>query len=213
MLTVDVSAQLHEGLSLRASVSTRTTSWGISGPSGAGKSSLLRVLAGLDRRARGTVRFGDVTWLDSARSLFIPPWQRYVGWVAQDALLFPHLSVRENALFGVDARESDLARVAADLEIDALLDRRPRNLSGGERQRVALARALLSSPKLLLLDEPFSALDRARRRRMCAVLKRLREERQLPMVIVSHDREDLDELADAQFTMDGGLLAEAERRA
>ena len=134
----------------------------ILGPSGSGKSTLLRALAGLEPNAKGHVSFGDEVWLDSNAGIYTPAWERRVGWVPQDALLFPHLSLRENLAYA-GAGPSEVESMAESLLLSDLLDRRPRFLSGGERQRVALGRALLSAPRMLLLDEPFSALDRVER--------------------------------------------------
>jgi ABC-type molybdate transport system ATPase subunit len=159
---------------------------GLVGPSGAGKSTLLRVIAGLERRAIGRVSFAAEVWQDGAT--FVPAHQRGVGWVPQDGLLFPHLSVREN--LGYAARVP-VAAVAERLGVTALLDRRPRHLSGGERQRVALGRALCAAPRLLLLDEPFSALDRPLRARLAADVAEWARAHRVPMVLVTHDERDL----------------------
>lgn len=187
------------------------------GPSGAGKTTLLRVLAGLDRRAEGRVAALGETW--QAPGVFVPAWARGVGWVPQEASLFPHLSVRENLLFG-SARgpapgasggvvpAARLDEVAAALQVAALLDRAPRNLSGGERQRVALGRALLSAPRLLLLDEPFSALDRALRLEVARALAAWCAEHALPTVLVSHDERDFEPFGEVEvWRVEGGLVA------
>jgi ABC-type molybdate transport system ATPase subunit len=171
----------------------------IVGPSGAGKSTLLRVVAGLERRATGTVTFQGASWL--GRGAFVPAWERGTGWVPQDALLFPHLSVREN--LGYAARRP-IDDIAAMLGVDALLERMPRHLSGGERQRVALGRALAASPRLLLLDEPFSALDRPLRSRLGAAVRAWTGE--TPMIVVTHDEADVAALADEVWELgEGGL--------
>ncbi len=185
MLEIDVELRLP-GRRARVALAADDRVVGIAGPSGAGKTTLLRVIAGLDRRAAGTVKvFGEV-WQDA--STFVPPWERRAGWVPQDGVLFPHLSVEENLTYagrdGIDA-------IVDLLAIRPLLGRAPRNLSGGERQRVALGRALLSRPRLLLLDEPFSALDRPLRARLSHEVATWCEERALPVVLVSHDEADL----------------------
>jgi len=174
------------GAELRARMATGAPTVGVVGPSGGGKTSLLRALAGVGRRAEGTVRVRGVCWQEG-RS-FVPPWQRRVGWVPQDALLFPHLDVRANLSYG---RGGPVGDVAALLGVEALLDRMPRNLSGGERQRVALGRALLSAPEVLLLDEPFAALDPPLRARLGADVAALCRTRELPVVLVTHDERDL----------------------
>jgi molybdate transport system ATP-binding protein len=181
----------------------------LAGPSGAGKTTLVRVLAGVEGRARGLVVHGGETWLDTTRSLCVPAWKRSVGWAPQDALLFPHLDVRANLGVGADPLEA-LADIAKGLEIEALLERRPRHLSGGERQRVAVGRALARRPKLLLLDEPFSALDRALRRRATAFVAEFVRLRHQPLVLVSHDAEDVAALADETWEVEHGRV---ERRA
>jgi len=159
------------------------------GPSGVGKSTLLRALVGIDRRARGRIAFAGERWQDTEGGTFVPPWKRSVGWVAQDARLFPHVDVTRNIAWRSDAVAVD--ERARALGIDHLLDRMPRNLSGGERQRVALVRAVASRPRLLVLDEPFSALDRPLRETTIAWLARHCDADATPLVIVSHDERDL----------------------
>ena len=191
---------------LSVTLSTASRAVGIVGPSGAGKSTLLRVLAGVERRGRGRLEVDGETWLDSASGTYLPPWLRRVGWVPQEASLFPHLSVRDNLGYaGVEPER--VLEIAALLEVRDLLDRRPRRLSGGERQRVALGRALLSSPRLLLLDEPFSALDRPLRDKLSRLVREWAEERAVPLVLVSHDEEDTRVLADERWRLVAGELA------
>ena len=171
------------------------------GPSGAGKSTLLRVVAGLERRARGTITFRGEAW--QAEGVFVPPWQRGAGWVPQDAVLFPHLSVRQN--LGFAARVAVLP-IAERLGVAHLLDRRPRHLSGGERQRVALGRALCADPRLLLLDEPFAALDKPLRARLAADVAAWARERGATLLVVTHDDADLAALTEEAWEIrDGGL--------
>ncbi len=176
----------------------------IVGPSGAGKTTLMRVLAGLEKHAQGHVRFGATTWQDSRDTVWVPAWHREIGWVPQRALLFPHRDVRANLLDGAahDAPEE----IAEMLGISGLLDRRPRNLSGGERQRVALGRALLRKPKLLLLDEPFSALDRSLRGDVADAVLDHCDAHELPLVLVSHDERDVERVADEVWELSHGRL-------
>lgn len=181
---------------------------GLTGPSGAGKSTLLRALAGVERGATGEIHVGGVCWQD-ART-FLPPWERRTGWVPQDALLFPHLDVRQNLSYADPATPpSRIQEIAAMLEVAHLLDRRPRHLSGGERQRVALGRALLSSPRLLLLDEPFASLDRALRDRIGARLAGWLAEQTgaaCSALLVSHDPRDMELLRAEGWRLEAGQL-------
>ena len=177
----------------------------ILGPSGSGKTTLLRALAGLEPSARGRVSFGDEVWLDSDSGVYMPAWERRVGWVPQDTLLFPHLSLRENLAYA-GAGPSEVERMAESLFLSDLLDRRPRFLSGGERQRVALGRALLSAPRMLLLDEPFSALDRALRGEIAAMVRAFARDNATPIVLVSHDEHDAKLLADERWVLVAGRL-------
>jgi len=187
----DIPLQLH----------TSAKRIAIVGPSGAGKSTFLRILAGVQRRVRGRLRFAGSTWLDSDAGIHAPPEQRRIGWVPQDALLFPHVDVRRNLLGSRAARPERVHALAEALAIDTLLTRFPRHLSGGERQRVAIGRALLSEPALLLLDEPFAALDPARRRDVVGVLSSEVDRSELCVVLVSHDLDRVAPLVDRCFTL------------
>ena len=204
--TLDVAVTLAMGsLALRADLRTARRAVAVVGPSGAGKSTLLRVLAGVERRATGRVTVAGQTWLDSERAIFVEPWDRKVGWVPQDDLLFPHLTVRQNLAFaGADAVA--VLEAAELLAVAPLLDRRPRHLSGGERQRVALGRALLARPRLLLLDEPFSALDRPLRLDLVRRVRAHAEGAGMMLMLVSHDEGDAEALADERWLLlEGGL--------
>ena len=175
------------------------------GPSGSGKSTLLRALAGLEPRAEGRVNLGDEIWLDSDSGVNMPTWERRVGWVPQDTLLFPHLSLRENLAYA-GSGPAEVEKMAESLFLSDLLDRRPRFLSGGERQRVALGRALLSAPRVLLLDEPFSALDRPLRSEVAAMVRAFARDNGTPIVLVSHDEHDAELLADERWVLVAGHL-------
>jgi ABC-type sulfate/molybdate transport systems ATPase subunit len=168
------------------------------GPTGAGKSTLLQVVAGVLPLAAGALVVRGAAWAGPGRPP-LPAHQRGVGWVPQDALLFPHLRVAEN--LGYAAR-LPLGPLIDWLELGALLDRRPRGLSGGERQRVALGRALAAAPQLLLLDEPFNALDAALAARVRAGLDAWCAERGLALVVVTHDPADAAALGCARWTLD-----------
>jgi molybdate transport system ATP-binding protein len=165
----------------------------LAGESGAGKSTVLHLLAGLLKPRRGRITVDGVAWVDAAAGVDLPAWQRPVGYVAQDYALFPHLSARGNLAFGLRAQglkpAEVQARVTAALErftLSELANRRPGELSGGQRQRVALARALILEPRLLLLDEPLSALDLRTRRAVRAELQRLLAEIPCMTVLVTH---------------------------
>jgi molybdate transport system ATP-binding protein len=199
MLQVDVEKQLGE-FSLSASFTSEGRVIGLFGASGAGKSSLVNMIAGLLRPDRGTIVIDGETVDDTAADIHVPTWRRRIGYVFQDARLFPHLNVAQNLDYGrrMNGLASDPAqhkRVVDLLDIGALQGRRPGKLSGGERQRVALGRALLSKPRLLLLDEPLGALDEARKLEILPYLVRLRDEANVPMVYVSHDVAELRQLA------------------
>jgi molybdate transport system ATP-binding protein len=199
MLRVDVDKQLGE-FSLSASFASEGRVTGLFGASGAGKTSLVNLIAGLLRPDRGTIAIDGDVIDDTAAGIHVPTWRRRIGYVFQDARLFPHLTVAQNLDYGrrMNRLAEDLAqhqRVVDLLDIGALLPRRPGKLSGGERQRVALGRALLSRPRLLLLDEPLGALDEARKLEILPYLVRLRDEANVPMVYVSHDVAELRQLA------------------
>lgn len=168
------------------------------GPSGAGKTSILNMVAGLLKPDRGHIRVGDRTLFDGAIDL--PPEARRVGYVFQDGRLFPHRRVRANLTYGHDLadpadRWMSVDEAVAFLGIGDLLGRWPHSLSGGEAQRVAIGRALLAAPGILLMDEPLSSLDAARRGDIMTVIERIRDELKLPILYVSHDRAEVDRLA------------------
>jgi len=178
------------------------------GPSGAGKTSCLRVIAGLDRAAAGTLSFGDEIWQDSRRRIFTPPHRRRVGYVAQTPCLFDHLDVAGNLDFGYHRAGKPLHLDRDDLVeqfgLQRLLPRRVGALSGGERQRVAIVRALLSDPTLLLFDEPLSALDASAREDLIDVLAALPYRLAIPMIYVSHSIDEVARLADFVVVMEAG---------
>lgn len=183
----------------------------IFGPSGCGKTTVLRCIAGLTRLA-GSCRVAGETWQDAAT--FRPPHRRPVGYVFQEASLFPHLSVRANLLYGVRGRMPADAAIRFDdvvdlLGLSPLLSRAPHNLSGGERQRVAIGRALLSQPRLLLMDEPLSALDRDTKDEILPFLERLHLALSLPVLYVTHDMREVERLADHLVLMRAGRVLAA----
>jgi molybdate transport system ATP-binding protein len=182
------------------------------GPSGCGKTTILRCLAGLERLP-GHISVGGDVWQDTAGGRFVPTHRRHIGYVFQEASLFPHLSVRDNLLYG--ARRAREAQPADTLDLDAvtrllgivhLLNRAPATLSGGERQRVAVGRALLSRPRLLLMDEPLSALDRLTKEEILPYFEMLHEVLALPIVYVSHDLSEVERLADTLVLLKAGRV-------
>ena len=199
MLRVEVFKQLGE-FSIEASFTSEGRVTGLFGASGAGKTSLINMIAGLLRPDRGFIAIDNETLDDTAGRVHIPPYRRRIGYVFQDARLFPHLDVSQNLDYGrrmngLTRDPASEARITDLLDIGGLKDRRPGQLSGGERQRVALGRALLSKPRLLLLDEPLGSLDEGRKVEILPYLVRLRDEAGIPMVYVSHDAAELRQLA------------------
>jgi molybdate transport system ATP-binding protein len=199
MLRVDVSKRLGE-FTVEAAFASEGRVTGLFGTSGAGKTSLINMIAGLLRPDRGIIAIDGETLDDTSARTHIAVYRRRIGYVFQDARLFPHLDVRENLDYGRRMNRliedgAQWQRVTELLDIGDLLDRRPGKLSGGERQRVALGRALLSQPRLLLMDEPLGSLDEERKEEILPYLVRLRDEAGIPMVYVSHDASEMRKLA------------------
>ena len=165
------------------------------GPSGGGKTTIVRMLAGLEKPERGTIAFGDEIWFDAARGIHLPARKRRLGYVFQDYTLFPHLTLFENAAFAADNRE-EVAGLFELFGIAHLQARKPHQVSGGERQRCAICQALARHPRLMLLDEPLSALDVVTRRELREELKSLKKRVSFPMVYVTHDINEALFLAD-----------------
>ncbi len=201
-LSVDLGARLGGfSLDVQFSVPARGVT-ALFGASGAGKTSVVNALAGILRPTRGQIRMGDTTWFDGARGIDLPISERAVGYVFQDARLFPHLSVAANLNYGLvrARRRGRVGRIAFDgvvelLGLAGLLGRKPHGLSGGERQRVALGRALLCQPELLLMDEPLAGLDAPRKAEVLPYIERLRDDFGLPILYVSHSVEEITRLA------------------
>jgi molybdate transport system ATP-binding protein len=211
MLRVDVSKQLGE-FSIEASFASEGRVTGLFGASGAGKTSLINMIAGLLRPDRGIITLDGETLDETAAHIHVPMHRRRIGYVFQDARLFPHLDVRQNLDYGrrMNRLAEDPAarkRVIDLLDIGNLMDRRPGRLSGGERHRVALGRALLSQPRLLLLDEPLGSLDEQRKEEILPYLVRLRDEAGIPMVYVSHDAPEMRQLATQVVMLRRGRVA------
>jgi molybdate transport system ATP-binding protein len=205
---IALDVELRQGeFTLAARVTIESRAAALFGPSGAGKTTILDTIAGLRTPDRGSIAIDERVLFSSAAGVNLPPHARRIGYVPQDVALFPHMNVRRNLRYGRHSdAPPDLERVLAMLEIPALVDRRVTDLSGGERQRVALGRALMSGPSLLLLDEPLNAVDVPLRRRILPYLQRVRDELRIPIVYVSHDREEVDALADTVIHIDGGRV-------
>jgi len=181
------------------------------GRSGAGKSTTINLIAGLARPDRGRIALDGTALVDTERGIFVPPYRRHVGLVFQDAQLFPHLTVRQNLLFGrwfasPKNHSASFASVVETLGISHLLQRKPNGLSGGEKQRVALGRALLAAPKFLLMDEPLASLDMERKLEILPLIERLREEFRVPIVYVSHSVDEVARLASRVVVMEQGRV-------
>ncbi len=193
--------EIHERLTARVTA--------LFGPSGSGKTTILDAIAGLRRLTSGSVAIDSRVLFDRAAGVDLPPHRRHVGYVAQDVALFPHMTVRQNVLYGRrEGQKLAVDAVASMLEIEGLLDRRVPQLSGGERQRVAVARALMSAPQVLLFDEPLAAVDVERRRRIWPYLERVRDELRVPIVYVTHDPVEVDRLADHVVHLDNGRVTD-----
>ena len=220
---IDLDIELAQGtFVLAAKVQLDARAAALFGPSGAGKTTILDAIAGLRTPRRGSIAVNGRVLFSSSSAVNVPPHHRHIGYVPQDVALFPHMLVRGNLLYGrhpgvsptfakATAGKPDLDRVVGMLEIQPLLDRRVTELSGGERQRVALGRALMSGPSLLLLDEPLAAVDVPLRRRILPYLRRVRDELTVPIVYVSHDREEVDELADVVVNVESGKVVSVDQ--
>ena len=218
---VDIARRLTSGdrsfdLHVRFRTTTRRTV--LYGPSGAGKTLTLQAIAGLLTPDRGRIAFGDEGLFDAAAGIDVPARRRGFGYLFQDYALFPRLTVRQNIAFGLTrGLRNPPSRIDVEpvrrwlraFELTEVADQKPATLSGGQRQRTALARALVDEPRALLLDEPFSALDPALRRRLRDELDRLLRAVDVPMVMITHDPEDLARFADEAFHIADGRIVEA----
>jgi len=184
---------------------------GLIGPSGSGKTTLVNLIAGLLTPSRGRIAIGGTVLTDTERGIMLPPHLRGVGLVFQDALLFPHLSVHRNLTYARDVGRVSAGSISFDavtgvLGIGHLLDRAPHTLSGGERQRIAIGRALLASPRILLMDEPLASLDSARKFEILTLIEHMRDEFSIPILYVSHAREEVARLASVVVKLDHGRV-------
>lgn len=185
------------------------------GPSGAGKSQTLKMIAGLSTPDRGHIRLNGTPLFDNRARINVPPQQRRLAYVFQDYALFPHLTVLQNIAFALhpglmnprrNVQHAAVTRWLKAFELEPVAHQYPDQLSGGQRQRTALARALVGSPQALLLDEPFAALDRSLRKQLREELAVLQAQLDIPLILITHDDEDVDTLADAVFHIDGGRM-------
>lgn len=214
-----VKLVLARGEGFKLDVDFELKSTGITilfGPSGCGKTTVLRSVAGLERAANGLVRVGADVWQDTEKKIFVPTWQRPLGYVFQEASLFPHMTARDNLLFGLkhgrEARGGGTGRMDEAVELlglSKLLNHKPAALSGGEQQRVAIARALVLNPEILLMDEPLSALDWARRQEIMPWIEKIRDELQIPVLYVTHSAEEVARLASTIVLMEDGKIRKA----
>jgi molybdate transport system ATP-binding protein len=200
--TLEVDVKIHSRVTV------------IFGPSGAGKTSLLDLVAGLRRPHSALIQLEDRLLTDTSQNVFVPSRHRGIGYVPQDLALFPHLSVRQNLFYGHKSNGAanplfSFEHVTKVLEIEPLVSRGVTELSGGEKQRVALARALLSSPSLLLLDEPLASLDAPLKAKIIPYLTRIRDEFQIPMLYVTHDRLEAQALADEVIILINGRVRQS----
>jgi molybdate transport system ATP-binding protein len=212
MIDVDI-AQRVGGFSLDVKFAADAPIVGLFGRSGSGKTTVVNAIAGVSKPHRGTIRMNGEVLFDSARRIDVRPEHRRVGYVFQDALLFPHLDVRANLTYGQRLRPPaerviEESRVVDLLGLGPLLGRRPRTLSGGEKQRVAIGRALLAQPRILLMDEPLASLDVPRKTEILDYIERLRDEVAIPIVYVSHAVEEIARVANTIVVLaDGKCVA------
>lgn len=203
-------AAIAAGFTLQAEAAPVTV---LFGPSGAGKTTILRCVAGLERPDSGCIRFGDETWFDGARKLSLPPQARRLGYLFQDYALFPHLTVAQNIGFGVRGTRGErrvrVASLLRMLHLEGIESRHPLGLSGGQQQRVALARALATQPRILLLDEPLSALDAPTREPLRRELRRVLTACGIPTLLVTHDRVEALALGDRMLVIVNGRICQA----
>jgi molybdate transport system ATP-binding protein len=216
LLEFSCQLQYPSGFRVEAAFDTEAPVTALCGPSGSGKTSILSMIAGLRRPDTGLIRVGPRLLFDSTACIDLPSERRRVGYVFQDHLIFPHLNVHNNLLYGWrrrarEARAVDFDRVAQVLELGDLLERRPHSLSGGQRQRVALGRALLCGPDLLLFDEPLSSVDDELKQRVLEYMRRVVQEWRIPTLYVTHNLAETMQIADWVVRLEQGRVLAAGR--
>lgn len=212
-LVFDCQHRYESGFELNVRFEADNHVTAVCGPSGSGKTTLLSLIAGLLTPDRGYIRLGEQVVTDTKTGVSLRPEQRRVGLLFQEHCLFPHLRVQANIAYGTRRRPDKgipLDRVIKTLELENLLDRYPRAISGGQQQRVALARAIASAPRILLLDEPLTAVEAPLRDRIATFIERVVDEFNIPTLLVSHNRSLIDRLASRVIPIDNGRLDEAE---
>lgn len=211
-LTLDVTLR-QQSFTLEVHESMSVEVLGLFGPSGSGKTTLLESIAGIRTPDAGEIRVADRLLFSTAQRINVPPQDRHIGYVPQEALLFPNMSVKGNIRYGRGARENGARfdSLVGILELQSLLLRSVDRLSGGEKQRVAIARALMTRPSILLLDEPLAAVDRERRERILPYVLRIRRELHVPLIYVTHDADEMRAIADHVLTLDAGRVVQGHR--
>jgi molybdate transport system ATP-binding protein len=200
-LTLDITTRQQSFL-LQVREQAEVEVLGLFGPSGSGKTSLLEAIAGIRTPDAGEIRVGDRTLFSSQLAINVPARHRRIGYVPQDALLFPNMTVTQNIRYG--AKRGDFAGLVDILDLQPLVDRGVQKLSGGEKQRVAIARALMTEPSILLLDEPLAGVDRGRRDVILPYILRIRKELHVPLIYVTHDEAELTAIADRVLRISAG---------
>ena len=200
-LTLEITMRQQEFL-LQVRESASVEVLGLFGPSGSGKTSLLEAIAGIRTPDEGEIRVADRVLFSSQQRINIAARDRHIGYVPQDALLFPNMNVTQNVRYG--AKHGDFDGLVDILDLRSLLDRGVQKLSGGEKQRVAIARALMTKPSILLLDEPLAGVDRERREQILPYVLKIRKELHVPLIYVTHDEVELTSIADRVLRLSGG---------
>jgi len=204
MLKVQIEGKIGS-FEIAANFTAGTGVTALFGPSGAGKSSILRAIAGLWKPKTGHIEFSGTSWFDNGQNI-VPTQARKIGCVFQKPLLFPHLDASHNLLFGAPDGSSNFSKIVDLLDLGDILHRYPKNLSGGEAQRIAIGRALMLEPKLLLLDEPLTGLDKDRREAVFPYLETLCSSSNIPIIYVSHNADEIVRLADRVLMVDSGTI-------